>query len=53
MMLDVEFIICLYPQLCDVEFVVGDLKINAHRIVLAACSPYFSAMFTSKHFHLT
>ena len=35
-------------QLCDVEFVVGDLKINAHRIVLAACSPYFSAMFTSE-----
>ncbi|XP_043246385.1 kelch-like protein 17 [Amphibalanus amphitrite] len=34
-------------QLCDVEFVVGDLKINAHRIVLAACSPYFSAMFTN------
>ena len=35
-------------KLCDVELVVGDAKISAHRSVLAACSPYFYAMFNGE-----
>lgn len=35
-------------KLCDVELVVGDTKIAAHRSVLAACSPYFYAMFNGE-----
>ncbi len=33
-------------KLCDVVVTAGDLTLNAHRLVLAACSPYFSAMFS-------
>lgn len=34
-------------KLCDVVIQVGSFMLNAHRVILAACSPYFNAMFSS------
>lgn len=33
-------------KLCDVVIEVGSLTLNAHRVILAACSSYFNAMFS-------
>lgn len=33
--------------LCDVTLVADGVEIPAHKMVLASCSPYFYAMFTS------
>lgn len=33
-------------KLCDITLVVGDQRVKSHRVVLAAASPYFNAMFT-------
>ncbi|XP_067826412.1 kelch-like protein 17 isoform X1 [Heptranchias perlo] len=33
--------------LCDIVLHVGNKEIKAHKLVLASCSPYFHAMFTT------
>ena len=35
-------------ELCDVTLLVEGQKIRAHKIILAAASPYFKAMFTGR-----
>ncbi len=36
-------------ELCDITLCTEDCELHAHRIVLACCSPYFSAMFRNRH----
>ena len=36
----------LNDDLCDVTITAGEGKIRAHKLVLAASSPYFETMFT-------
>ena len=35
-------------ELCDVVIKAGSKTMFAHRVILAACSPYFRAMFTGE-----
>eukprot|EP00096_Caligus_rogercresseyi_P007352 TRINITY_DN2518_c0_g2_i1.p1 TRINITY_DN2518_c0_g2~~TRINITY_DN2518_c0_g2_i1.p1 ORF type:complete len:606 (-),score=177.56 TRINITY_DN2518_c0_g2_i1:164-1981(-) len=37
-----------HQGLCDVLINVGSKRIYAHKVILAACSPYFRAMFTGE-----
>lgn len=37
-----------HRDLCDIMIHVGNRTIHAHKLVLASCSPYFRAMFTSE-----
>ena len=38
-------------QLCDVVIRVAEKTFNAHKLILAACCPYFRAMFTQVQFN--
>jgi kelch-like protein 20 len=38
-----------HHELSDVVLAVGNRKIFAHKVILAACSPYFRAMFTGEY----
>ena len=35
-------------QLCDVVIHIGTAEFSAHRVILAAASPYFRSMFTGR-----
>ena len=47
-MLSLMHTMYLKRELCDVTLMVQGHAFQAHRLVLAACSPYFNAMFTSE-----
>ena len=36
-------------EFCDIVLSVAGQDFRAHKVILAACSPYFSAMFTNHH----
>ena len=35
-------------SLCDVTLKIGEMSIKAHKVILAASTPYFNAMFTNQ-----
>ena len=37
-------------EMCDVEITVETSTFPTHKLILAACSPYFRAMFRANHF---
>ena len=39
----------VHRELCDIELVVDNVRIPAHKSILCACSPYFKAMFSSSY----
>ncbi|XP_013773777.1 kelch-like ECH-associated protein 1 isoform X2 [Limulus polyphemus] len=45
--MEVMYMMKFHRKLCDVEIRVANEIFHAHKIVLAAASPYFKAMFTS------
>ena len=38
----------IHGQLCDIKLRSGMTVVSAHRVVLAAVSPYFHAMFNGE-----
>ena len=38
----------IHGQLCDIQLRSGVMLVSAHRVVLAAVSPYFHAMFNGE-----
>ena len=42
----------IHGQLCDIKLKSGMTVVAAHRVVLAAVSPYFHAMFNGKFYRL-
>lgn len=38
----------LSGEMCDVSIVVEDTSVQAHKLILAGCSPYFRCMFGGK-----
>ena len=42
-----------HSEFCDITLCTKDKELDAHRIVLACISPYFSAMFRNEHLEST
>ena len=42
----------IHDQLCDIKLKSGMTVVAAHRVVLAAVSPYFHAMFNGEFYRL-